>query len=66
MPKQNQPDLADIPAYLRQNLKFHFAATLDEVLDWTLVGGVGALEGKTSVLATKKSRRSKVQPAARA
>jgi ATP-dependent Lon protease len=66
LPKQNQPDLSDIPVYLRQNLKFHFADTLDEVLNWTLVGGMGALERQTSASATKKARRGKVQPAARA
>lgn len=66
LPKQNQPDLSDIPAYLRQNLKFHFADTLDEVLDWTLVGGMGALEGRMPTATPKKARRNKVQPAARA
>lgn len=66
LPKQNQPDLSDIPAYLRQNLKFHFAETLDEVLDWTLVGGLAALERKNVSPTPKKARRSKVQPVARA
>ncbi|WP_374707477.1 endopeptidase La [Meiothermus sp.] len=66
LPKQNQPDLSDIPAYLRQNLKFHFAESLDEVLDWTLVGGLAALERKAIAPTPKKARRSKVQPAARA
>ncbi|MCX7782053.1 MAG: AAA family ATPase, partial [Meiothermus sp.] len=66
LPKPNQPDLSDIPAYLRQNLKFHFADTLDEVLNWTLVGGLGALERKTVAPTPKKARRSKVQPVARA
>ncbi len=64
LPKQNQADLVDIPVYLRQNLKFHFAETLDDVLGWTLVGGLAALEGKK--LSDKKPRRPKVQPAARA
>ncbi len=66
LPKQNQPDLSDIPAYLRQNLRFHFAETLDEVLNWTLVGGLAALEGKNVSPTPKKARRSKVQPVARA
>ena len=66
LPKQNQPDLSDIPAYLRQNLKFHFAETLDEVLNWTLVGGLAALEGRTVAPTPKKARRSKAQPVARA
>jgi ATP-dependent Lon protease len=66
LPKQNQPDLRDIPVYLRQNLKFRFADTLDEVLDWTLVGGLAALERKTPVSKPHGPRRSKIQPAARA
>lgn len=66
LPKQNQSDLLDIPPYLRQNLKFHFAETLDEVLDWTLVGGLAALERKSVTPTPKKARRSKVQPVARA
>ena len=65
LPKRNQPDLLDIPAYLRQNLRFHFAESLDEVLNWTLVGGIEALEHKATA-PLKKTRRSKVQPAARA
>jgi len=65
LPKQNQPDLSDIPAYLRQNLRFHFAESLDEALNWTLVGGLGALEGR-AVASAKKTRRGKEQPVARA
>lgn len=65
LPKRNQPDLLDIPAYLRQNLRFHFADSLDEVLNWTLVGGMEALERKAGS-PLKKTRRGKVQPAARA
>jgi ATP-dependent Lon protease len=66
LPKQNQPDLRDIPAYLRHNLEFRFTDTLDEVLDWTLVGGLAALERKTPVSRPQRPRRSKLQPAARA
>lgn len=65
LPKQNQPDLSDIPAYLRQNLQFHFAEALDQVLDWTLVGGLRALERKVTP-PSKKTRRGKEQPVARA
>ncbi len=65
LPKQNQPDLSDIPVYLRQNLRFHFAESLDDALNWALVGGLGALQQKTT-LPVKKSRRSKEQPVARA
>ncbi|MCX8088113.1 MAG: endopeptidase La [Meiothermus ruber] len=65
LPKRNQPDLSDIPAYLRQNLRFHFAESLDEVLNWALVGGLAALERKAQAPA-KKTRRAKEQPVARA
>ncbi|MDX2006737.1 MAG: endopeptidase La [Meiothermus sp.] len=65
LPKQNQPDLTDIPAYLRHNLKFHFAETLEEALNWNLVGGLGALT-HTPVSDKPKKPRAKVQPAARA
>lgn len=39
LPKQNEPDLADIPRPLRQNMTFHFVEHLDGVLDLALVGG---------------------------
>lgn len=65
LPKRNQPDLSDIPAYLRQNMRFHFAESLDEALNWALVGGLAALESKTTA-PVKKTRRTKTQPAARA
>ena len=66
LPKQNQPDLSDIPAYLRQNLKFHFAETLEDALGWTLVGGLNALTQPPVSDKPKKAGRAKVQPAARA
>jgi ATP-dependent Lon protease len=65
LPKPNQPDLSDIPAYLRQNLQFHFVEALDQVLERSLVGGLQALESRKAP-ATKKVRRSKEQPVARA
>lgn len=69
LPKQNQADLSDIPAYLRQNLSFHFAENLDQALTQTLVGGLRALEvrhrlGDAKVKPGK--HRAKAQPAARA
>jgi len=65
LPKLNQPDLSDIPAYLRQNLQFHFVEALDQVLERSLVGGLQALEGRAAS-ASRKVRRSKEQPVARA
>ena len=65
LPKQNEPDLSDIPAHLRHNLRFHFAENLDQALDWTLVGGTKGMGDKTTE-PVRKPRRPKVQPAARA
>ncbi|MBF6594045.1 MAG: endopeptidase La [Thermaceae bacterium] len=65
LPKQNQPDLSDIPAYLRHNLRFHFAENLDQALNWVLVGGTKGMGAKPTE-PVRKPRRPKVQPAARA
>ncbi|MDO4264360.1 MAG: S16 family serine protease, partial [Deinococcus sp.] len=46
LPAANEPDIADIPTHLRASMQFHPCATLDEVLDHALVGGLGALEGE--------------------
>ncbi|PZA06772.1 endopeptidase La [Meiothermus sp. PNK-Is4] len=68
LPKQNQSDLVDVPAYLRQNLTFHFAENLDQALDWALVGGLKGLEarGASKPSKPKVSRKPKAPPAARA
>ncbi|WP_027881219.1 endopeptidase La [Meiothermus rufus] len=66
LPQRNQADLSDIPPYLRQNLVFHFAENLDQALDWALLGGLKALEGKATLAQSKRGRRSKTQPAAMA
>jgi len=46
LPRQNEPDLADIPKPLRQNMTFQFVEHLDQVLDLALVGGLKALEAR--------------------
>jgi len=68
LPKQNQSDLTDVPAYLRQNLLFHFAENLDQALDWALVGGLKGLEARSTPKPGKPkvSRKPKTPPAARA
>ncbi|MFZ5992096.1 MAG: endopeptidase La [Deinococcota bacterium] len=68
LPKQNQSDLIDVPAYLRQNLTFHFAENLDQALDWALVGGLKGLEARSAPKPGKHkvSRKPKTPPAARA
>ncbi len=42
-PKENEPDLEDIPAHLRQDIDFVWAQTVDEVLAAALEGGSPAL-----------------------
>jgi ATP-dependent Lon protease len=68
LPKKNQPDLSDIPAYLRQNMVFHFVENLDEALDRSLVGGLRSLEqrAKTKREKAKAKSRSKAPAVARA
>ena len=36
LPKRNEKDLEDVPASIREELKFHFVETIDEVLDIAL------------------------------
>lgn len=36
LPQRNEKDLEDVPASVRQDLKFHFVETIDEVLDIAL------------------------------
>ncbi|WP_018465250.1 endopeptidase La [Calidithermus timidus] len=68
LPKKNQPDLSDIPAYLRHNMVFHFVENLDEALDHSLVGGLKGLEQRAKAKREKgKARaRSKTPAVARA
>ena len=44
LPKQNEPDINDIPLHLRASMRFHPCETVDQVLDVALVGGLAALE----------------------
>ena len=41
LPRQNEADLEDIPADVREALVFHPVATLDEVFELTLLAKVG-------------------------
>ena len=41
LPRQNEADLEDLPADVREALVFHPVANLDEVFELTLVGKVG-------------------------
>ncbi len=63
LPRQNEPDLKDIPRHLQRDMTFHFVEHLDQVLDLAIVGGLAALEARA-----KKPRRPrrKAQPVARA
>ncbi len=65
LPKQNEPDLKDIPRHLQKDMTFHFVEHLDEVLDLAIVGGLKALEERAKK--QKKARgRKKPEPVARA
>lgn len=55
MPKQNEPDLRDIPMHLRSSMRFHPCETVDQVLDISLVGGLSTLE-------TPRDEEAKVPP----
>jgi ATP-dependent Lon protease len=56
IPKENEKDLDDIPKYLRKDMRFIFAATMDEVID-------NALRWKTPRGASKKGRRGRASAA---
>ncbi len=45
-PANNEADMKDIGAHLTKTLNMHPVASLDEVLEVALVGGLGALEGR--------------------
>jgi ATP-dependent Lon protease len=63
-PTKNVADLKDIAAPLKKALTFHEVEDLDEVLDIALVGGLKALEAKTT--AKKAAPRRTKPPAAAA
>ncbi len=66
LPRANEPDLVEIPRNLRQNMTFRLAETLDEVLDWALVGGLKALEEKGKAAKKTRRPRKKAERVARA
>ena len=41
LPERNRGDLDDVPEEVREAMKFHFAMTIDEVLDVALEPAVG-------------------------
>jgi ATP-dependent Lon protease len=47
-PSKNQSDLNDVPSHLRRSLSFHPCDNLDQVLEQALVGGIKALESRSS------------------
>ncbi len=64
LPKQNEPDLKDIPRHLQKDMTFHFVEHLDEVLDLAIVGGLKALEARAKK--PRRTRKKKVEAVARA
>jgi ATP-dependent Lon protease len=63
-PAKNVADMKDIAAPLKKSLTFHEVDDLDQVLDIALVGGLKALEAKTT--AKKAPTRRSKPPAAAA
>jgi len=53
VPKRNEKDLPDIPEEVRNTLKFHFAETVDDVLEVAL-GGVKRSEKSARPEAEKR------------
>ncbi len=45
LPIRNGPDLEDVPEAVRQEMAFHLASEISEVLDAALVGGAGSSAG---------------------
>ncbi|RJF73042.1 endopeptidase La [Deinococcus cavernae] len=65
LPKQNEPDINDIPMHLRSTMRFHPAETLDQVLDVSLVGGLKALEAPRDGSVPTPPTATKRKPARR-
>ena len=56
MPRENERDLDDIPAEVRNELKFHFVEHLDEALKLTLVPDEKAAKPVAAKPAKRASR----------
>ncbi|MCH1572287.1 MAG: hypothetical protein L7S64_13150, partial [Longimicrobiales bacterium] len=75
VPIDNEADLEDIPADVRERIVFHLAETLDDVIDVALANGEGGRPGRTVAPAkkaavgkkpaAKKKSASKKKPAAK-
>ena len=47
MPKENERDFADLPQLIKDEMKLHFVAEMDEVLKIALEGSLPVLEEET-------------------
>lgn len=65
LPIDNQADIEDIPMEVREQTTFHFAETLDEVIDIALANGVGGSAGPKKKAKPQKRPPSKRRKAAR-
>ena len=73
VPIDNEADLDDIPGDVRENVTFHLAETLDDVIDVALVNGKATRSSKKSVSGrtgpgkaiAKKKPVAKKKPAAK-
>ncbi|MDZ7801525.1 MAG: endopeptidase La [Trueperaceae bacterium] len=58
-PERNAADVKDLDAYLTRGVQLHAVASLDDVLDYALVGGLAALESQGGGNRSKPAQRKK-------
>jgi ATP-dependent Lon protease len=58
-PERNAADVKDLDAYLTRGVQLHAVASLDDVLDHALVGGLAALESQGGGNRSKPAQRNK-------
>jgi len=67
MPKDNEKDYAELPQLIRDEMKLHFVAEMDEVLKLALEGALPKLEEeKPEALNSKMPPPSTLRPATEA
>jgi ATP-dependent Lon protease len=62
LPIDNEADLEDIPREVQEQVTFHLAETLDDVMDVALENGVGAAGRKGKVVAPTASSSDDPKP----
>jgi ATP-dependent Lon protease len=64
VPERNKKDLEDIPKELREKISFIFAATMDDVLNAALVGGIPAMKNGAATGNGAVAKRTRKAPVA--